>query len=125
MLIDRENLLQTALEQIMSAVDNDLLKPLRVVFINEEGIDEGGVRKEFFQLLVAKLFSFEFGTSLIFFSVFSCFFLFFSVFLVYSVSQELIFDSFIHQIIFDCIAFYFICMPDSALLSSFCNFYLF
>ena len=70
MLIDRENLLQTALEQIMSAVDNDLLKPLRVVFINEEGIDEGGVRKEFFQLLVAKLFSFEFGTSLNFFSFF-------------------------------------------------------
>ena len=30
--------------------------------MNEEGVDEGGVRKEFFQLLVAELFSPEFGT---------------------------------------------------------------
>ena len=67
MYIDRENLLQSALKQIMSAGDSDLLKPLRVVFINEEGIDEGGVRKEFFQLLVAKLFSFEYGMLFTFF----------------------------------------------------------
>lgn len=61
MYIDREKLLQTALQQIMTASDNDLIKPLRVVFINEEAIDEGGVRKEFFQLLVAQLFSPDFG----------------------------------------------------------------
>ena len=61
MYIDREKLLQTALQQIMAASDNDLIKPLRVVFMNEEAIDEGGVRKEFFQLLVSKLFSPEFG----------------------------------------------------------------
>ena len=62
MYIDRANLLKDALCQIMSASTNDLLKPLRVVFMNEEGVDEGGVRKEFFQLLVAELFSPEFGT---------------------------------------------------------------
>jgi hypothetical protein len=61
MYIDREKLLQTALQQIMTASDNDLIKPLRVVFVNEEAIDEGGVRKEFFQLLVAQLFSPDFG----------------------------------------------------------------
>ena len=61
MFIDREKILQSALQQIMTASDNDLLKPLRVVFVNEEAIDEGGVRKEFFQLLVAQLFSLEFG----------------------------------------------------------------
>jgi hypothetical protein len=61
MFIDREKLLQTALQQIMAAADNDLIKPLRVVFVNEEAIDEGGVRKEFFQLLVAQLFSPDFG----------------------------------------------------------------
>jgi hypothetical protein len=36
-------------------------KPLRVVFINEEAIDEGGVRKEFFQLLVTQLLSLQYG----------------------------------------------------------------
>ena len=61
MNIDREKILESALTQIMAASDNDLIKPLRVVFINEEAIDEGGVRKEFFQLLVAQLFSLEYG----------------------------------------------------------------
>ena len=61
MSIDREKILESALTQIMAASDNDLIKPLRVVFINEEAIDEGGVRKEFFQLLVAQLFSLEYG----------------------------------------------------------------
>jgi ubiquitin-protein ligase E3 A len=27
----------------------------------EEGVDEGGVRKEFFQLLIHQLFDFDFG----------------------------------------------------------------
>jgi hypothetical protein len=30
----------------------ELKKKMKVVFMGEEGIDEGGVRKEFFQLLV-------------------------------------------------------------------------
>lgn len=34
----------------------DLRKQLRVEFKDEEGIDEGGVQKEFFQLLTEKLF---------------------------------------------------------------------
>lgn len=34
----------------------DLRKQLRVDFRGEEGIDEGGLQKEFFQLLVEKLF---------------------------------------------------------------------
>ena len=34
----------------------DLRKQLRVEFSGEEGIDEGGLQKEFFQLLVEKLF---------------------------------------------------------------------
>ena len=32
-----------------------------MIFLGEEGIDEGGVRKEFFQLLVEQLFSENFG----------------------------------------------------------------
>ena len=61
MLIDRENLLKTTLSETMQASDYDLLKPLYVKFKNEEAIDRGGVRKELFQLLVAQLFSVEFG----------------------------------------------------------------
>ena len=36
-------------------------KPLRVIFEGEPAIDEGGVRKEFFQLLLEKLFQPEYG----------------------------------------------------------------
>lgn len=30
--------------------DEDLKKPLRVQFVGEEGVDEGGVQKEYFQV---------------------------------------------------------------------------
>ena len=33
----------------MSLRKDDLKKPLKVQFVGEEGIDEGGVQKEFFQ----------------------------------------------------------------------------
>ena len=36
-------------------------KPLKVVFEGEPGIDEGGVRKEFFQLVIKELFDPNFG----------------------------------------------------------------
>ncbi|GAQ89192.1 Putative ubiquitin-protein ligase [Klebsormidium nitens] len=39
----------------------DLKKPLKVVFVGEEAIDEGGVTKEFFQLVVRELFDVRFG----------------------------------------------------------------
>ncbi len=39
--------------QINRAKESDSLKkPLKVAFVGEEGVDEGGVQKEFFQLLV-------------------------------------------------------------------------
>jgi ubiquitin-protein ligase E3 A len=34
---------------------------LRVQFVGEEGIDEGGVQKEFFQLIVRELFDPKYG----------------------------------------------------------------
>ena len=41
---------------LITLVSQDLKKPLRVTFISngvpEEGLDEGGVSREFFQLLV-------------------------------------------------------------------------
>lgn len=54
--IDRANLLQDALRVLSECKQSDLSKPLRVVFANEPGLDWGGVRKEFFELLGAVLF---------------------------------------------------------------------
>lgn len=39
----------------------DLRKQLRVEFDGEEGIDEGGIQKEFFQLIVEQLFDPMYG----------------------------------------------------------------
>lgn len=36
-------------------------KPLKVKFKGEEGVDEGGVRKEFFQVLLRELFDQRYG----------------------------------------------------------------
>ena len=62
--VRRTHLLEDSLHQIINR-PQDLKKPLRVTFISngvaEEGVDEGGVSREFFQLLVADLFNPEFG----------------------------------------------------------------
>lgn len=39
----------------------DLKKPLKVIFKGEEGIDEGGVQKEFFQLIIRQTFDLNYG----------------------------------------------------------------
>ena len=43
------------LELIAVSTPSDLKKQLVVVFDGEEGVDEGGVSKEFFQLIVEEL----------------------------------------------------------------------
>lgn len=52
---------QDALNEIARQRPKDLFKPLRVHFIGEDGIDAGGVKKEFFQLLVTELLSPDYG----------------------------------------------------------------
>ncbi|GJQ10768.1 hypothetical protein GpartN1_g2559.t1 [Galdieria partita] len=59
--VRRANLVQDALSVISSADPRELRKPLRVVFLGEEGVDEGGLQKEFFQLIIAELFSADYG----------------------------------------------------------------
>lgn len=39
----------------------DLYKPIRVHFIGEDGVDGGGIKKEFFQLLVTEMLSPDYG----------------------------------------------------------------
>ncbi|XP_057824874.2 uncharacterized protein LOC131036882 isoform X3 [Cryptomeria japonica] len=58
--VRRENLIRETILQIRSHTE-DLKKPLKVQFIGEDGIDEGGVQKEFFQLLVRDIFDPKYG----------------------------------------------------------------
>jgi hypothetical protein len=59
--VRRSHLVEDSLGALASATPLGLLKPLRVVFEGEPAIDEGGVRKEFFQLLVEALFGGDYG----------------------------------------------------------------
>ena len=54
--VRREFILEDALAVLLRAKKSDLTKPLRVIFENEPGLDWGGVRKEFFELLSINLF---------------------------------------------------------------------
>ena len=60
LVIERGNLLKNALDAVASKTPADLKKPLRIKFnsdgVEEEGVDEGGVTKEFFQLMVREMF---------------------------------------------------------------------
>mmetsp|Transcript_4030 Transcript_4030/g.9096 ORF Transcript_4030/g.9096 Transcript_4030/m.9096 type:complete len:1153 (-) Transcript_4030:125-3583(-) len=59
--IEREHLVEQTLEKIRKADPKDIRKRLRVSFKGEEGIDAGGVTKEFFQLLSEELFDVQSG----------------------------------------------------------------
>jgi ubiquitin-protein ligase E3 A len=59
--IDRKYLLQQTLQSVAQASPGELRKGLKVVFKGEDGVDAGGVTKEFFQLLVQRLFDVNTG----------------------------------------------------------------
>lgn len=59
--VRRNHLVEDAMDEISRQLKKDLFKPLRVHFIGEEGIDAGGVKKEFFQLLVTELLCPDYG----------------------------------------------------------------
>ena len=60
MEIRRNNILQDTLNYIMALTSTNsfhtLKKPLKIIFSGEDAIDEGGVSKEFFQLVISQLF---------------------------------------------------------------------
>jgi ubiquitin-protein ligase E3 A len=58
--IHRERLLQSALNELTEK-QNDLKKPLKIHFVGEEGIDDGGLQKEFFQLIIRQIFDVQYG----------------------------------------------------------------
>lgn len=55
-VVRRSNVLEDALAKL-SGQGKNLKKPLKVAFAGEAGVDAGGVRKEFFGLLVKELFN--------------------------------------------------------------------
>lgn len=60
----RDRLIDDALVELeMIAMENpsDLKKQLVVEFEGEQGVDEGGVSKEFFQLIVEEIFNPDYG----------------------------------------------------------------
>lgn len=48
--VNRDNIVQDTMRQVSALRQNDLRKPLKVKFRGEDGVDEGGVQKEFFQV---------------------------------------------------------------------------
>jgi len=55
-------LVHDTLQQVEGALSSgSLKKPLKVQFIGEEGVDEGGIAKEFFQLLLRDIFDPDYG----------------------------------------------------------------
>jgi len=59
--VSRDNLVADTMSALKMADVENLRKPLKVKFSNEDGVDEGGVAREFFRLLAAQLFQPEFG----------------------------------------------------------------
>ncbi|CEM37948.1 unnamed protein product [Vitrella brassicaformis CCMP3155] len=59
--VRRDSLVEDTLRALSSGGVEDLKKQLKVIFDGEEGVDEGGPAKEFFQLLVQELFNPDYG----------------------------------------------------------------
>jgi len=54
--VRRQNIVEDTVNKLHQADPASMHFPLRVEFIGEEGLDEGGVRREFFQVLMRQLF---------------------------------------------------------------------
>eukprot|EP00903_Cladosiphon_okamuranus_P014085 g13092.t1 len=53
--VRRSNIVADSLVALVMLPEEDLKKPLRVAFVGEEGVDEGGVQKEYFQVMLREL----------------------------------------------------------------------
>ncbi len=57
----RDYIVQDTLNQLSKQKRDDLKKPLKVMFVNEDAYDAGGVRKEFFLLLLREILDPKYG----------------------------------------------------------------
>ena len=58
--VRRSNLVEDSLKEI-SGKQKDLKKKLKISFVGEPGLDMGGLTKEWFQLLIRKIFDPDYG----------------------------------------------------------------
>lgn len=61
LFIRRTYIVQDTLNQLSKQKRDDLKKPLKVMFINEDAYDAGGVKKEFFMLLLREILDLKYG----------------------------------------------------------------
>jgi len=54
--IDRQNLIKSTINEICFSTLQELKRPLKIKFINENGIDSGGLRREFYTIICEELF---------------------------------------------------------------------
>lgn len=59
--IRREHLIADSLSELTKYPTEDLKKELKVYMVGEEAIDEGGVQKEWFQLVIKEIFHEKYG----------------------------------------------------------------
>ncbi|XP_060067134.1 probable E3 ubiquitin-protein ligase HERC4 isoform X1 [Ylistrum balloti] len=59
--VSRTNIVGDTIAQIMMQGAADFKKPLKVIFVGEEAVDEGGVKKEFFMLLLREVLDPKYG----------------------------------------------------------------
>ncbi|XP_029465562.1 probable E3 ubiquitin-protein ligase HERC4 isoform X2 [Rhinatrema bivittatum] len=61
LIVRRENIVGDAMEVLRKTKNIDYKKPLKVIFVGEEAVDAGGVRKEFFLLIMRELLDPKYG----------------------------------------------------------------
>ncbi|XP_055954935.1 probable E3 ubiquitin-protein ligase HERC4 isoform X2 [Patella vulgata] len=61
LFVTREHIVRETLQQLSKHSSADLKKPLKVIFMREEAIDAGGVKKEFFMLLLREVTDTKYG----------------------------------------------------------------
>ncbi|XP_063463763.1 probable E3 ubiquitin-protein ligase HERC4 isoform X18 [Pan paniscus] len=61
LVVRRENIVGDAMEVLRKTKNIDYKKPLKVIFVGEDAVDAGGVRKEFFLLIMRELLDPKYG----------------------------------------------------------------
>ncbi|XP_017319149.2 probable E3 ubiquitin-protein ligase HERC4 isoform X4 [Ictalurus punctatus] len=61
LMVRRENVVEDTMEVLRKSKNVDYKKPLKVIFVGEEAVDAGGVRKEFFLLIMKELLDPKYG----------------------------------------------------------------
>ncbi|XP_078269385.1 putative E3 ubiquitin-protein ligase HERC4 isoform X2 [Rhinoraja longicauda] len=61
LIVRRDHIVEDAVQVLRKSKNVDFKKPLKVIFVGEEAVDAGGVRKEFFLLIMRDLLDPKYG----------------------------------------------------------------